>query len=92
MSIENFNYPNVLAEDSMRKRIWPAVVDIEDTLARDREAERCVPRDNRRPPLRRVKGQTIRGQWLALDAFATVFEASVRQFPTDATGQCRDVG
>jgi putative transposase len=61
------------SDDAAIKLLWLAIRDIEDKRARQRAAEKGVPRDQRKAPPRLVEGATVQGWKAALGALALAY-------------------
>ena len=81
-SIESLNYqmrkiiknrghfPN---DDAVVKLLWLAIRDIEDKRARERAAQKSLPKDKRNAPARLVEGAVVQGWTRALNALTITF-------------------
>jgi putative transposase len=64
------HFPN---DDAVVKLLWLAIRDIEDKRAREREAEKGLPRDKRKAPARLVEGAVVQNWKQALGALTLHF-------------------
>jgi putative transposase len=64
------HFPN---DDAVVKLLWLAIRDIEDKRAREREAEKGLPRDKRKAPARLVEGAVVQNWKQALGAHTLHF-------------------